>query len=148
MTNARHRAVIIGAGFGGLFAARWLRRAPVEVTIVDRTNHHLFQPLLYQVATGVLSEGDIAPPIRDVLRKQRNIRVLMGEVTDIDLAARELVLDTGGPDMHSLRQPDSSRGRVAVVLRPRRVRDLRTKPEDDRRRARAARADLRGLRAR
>jgi NADH:ubiquinone reductase (H+-translocating) len=96
MTNDRHRAVIIGAGFGGLFAARRLRRAPVEVTIVDRTNHHLFQPLLYQVATGVLSEGEIAPPVRDVLRKQRNIRVLLGEVTDIDLAARELVLDTIG----------------------------------------------------
>jgi len=96
MTNDRHRVVIIGAGFGGLFAARRLRSASVEVTIVDRTNHHLFQPLLYQVATGVLSEGEIAPPIRDVLRKQRNTRVLMGEVTDIDLAARELVLDTAG----------------------------------------------------
>src|ERR1700761_8681276 len=91
--TAPHRVVIVGCGFGGLFAARWLRRAPVEVTIVDRTNHHLFQPLLYQVATGVLSEGEIAPPIRDVLRKQRNTQVLMGDVTDIDLAARELVLD-------------------------------------------------------
>ena len=96
MTNDRHRVVIIGAGFGGLFAARRLRRAPVEVTIVDRTNHHLFQPLLYQVATGVLSEGEIAPPIRDVLRKQRNTRVLLGEVSAIDLAARELVLETVG----------------------------------------------------
>src|SRR6266581_2526706 len=96
MTNDPHRVVIIGAGFGGLFAARRLRRAPVEVTIVDRTNHHLFQPLLYQVATGVLSEGEIAPPIRDVLRKQRNTRVLLGEVTAIDLAAREIVLDTIG----------------------------------------------------
>jgi len=62
-----HRVVIIGSGFAGLFAAKALRRAPVEVVVVDRTNHHLFQPLLYQVATGVLSEGDIAPPIRDVL---------------------------------------------------------------------------------
>jgi NADH:ubiquinone reductase (H+-translocating) len=98
MTNHRHRVVIIGAGFGGLFAARRLRRGPVEVTIVDRTNHHLFQPLLYQVATGVLSEGEIAPPIRDVLRKQGNTRVLLGEVTDIDLAARDLVLDTVGEE--------------------------------------------------
>ena len=94
--TARHRVVIIGAGFGGLFAARALRRAPVEVTVVDRTNHHLFQPLLYQVATGVLSEGDIAPPIREALRRQRNTRVLLGEVVHIDLAARELMLDTIG----------------------------------------------------
>jgi NADH dehydrogenase len=93
---ARHRVVIIGAGFGGLFATRALRRAPVEVTVVDRTNHHLFQPLLYQVATGVLSEGDIAPPIREVLRNQRNARVLLGEVVDIDLEAREVVLETIG----------------------------------------------------
>ena len=69
-----HRVVIVGCGFAGLFAAKALRRAPVEVVVVDRTNHHLFQPLLYQVATGVLSEGDIAPPIRDVLRHQRNAR--------------------------------------------------------------------------
>lgn len=94
--TARHRVVIIGAGFGGLFAARALRWAPVEVTVVDRTNHHLFQPLLYQVATGVLSEGDIAPPIREVLRNQRNARVLLGEVVQIDLGAREVVLDTIG----------------------------------------------------
>jgi NADH dehydrogenase len=96
MTVDRHRVVIVGAGFGGLSAARALRRAPVEVMVVDRTNHHLFQPLLYQVATGVLSEGDVAPPIRDVLRHQRNTHVLLGEVVDIDLAGRELVLDTIG----------------------------------------------------
>ena len=68
---ATHRVVIVGSGFGGLFAAKALRRKPVSVTVIDRTNHHLFQPLLYQVATGVLSEGDIAPPTRDVLRHQR-----------------------------------------------------------------------------
>jgi len=94
--SSRHRVVILGAGFGGLFAARAVRRVPVDVTVVDRTNHHLFQPLLYQVATGVLSEGDIAPPIRDVLRNQRNARVLLGEVVDIDLAGREVVLETIG----------------------------------------------------
>jgi NADH:ubiquinone reductase (H+-translocating) len=93
---AQHRVVIIGAGFGGLFAARALRESPVAVTVIDRTNHHLFQPLLYQVATGILSEGDIAPPIRDVLRKQRNTSVLIGEVTDIDLAQRTVSLDTLG----------------------------------------------------
>ena len=94
--SQRHRVVIIGAGFGGLFAARALRRAPLDVTVVDRTNHHLFEPLLYQVATGLLSVGAIAPAIRDVLRRHKNTRVLLGEVTDIDLGARELRLDTGG----------------------------------------------------
>jgi NADH dehydrogenase len=95
-STARHRVGIIGAGFGGLFAARALRRSPVDVTVVDRTNHHLFQPLLYQVATGVLSEGDIAPPIRDVLRKHANTRVLLGDVVHIDLGGREVLLDTLG----------------------------------------------------
>jgi NADH dehydrogenase len=92
----RHSVVIVGAGFGGLFAARGLRRTAVDVTVVDRTNHHLFQPLLYQVATGVLSEGDIAPPTREVLRKFRNTRVLLGDVVHIDVGSREVVLDTVG----------------------------------------------------
>ncbi|HMD44997.1 MAG TPA: NAD(P)/FAD-dependent oxidoreductase [Acidimicrobiales bacterium] len=83
-----HRVVIIGSGFGGLFAAKTLRRAPVEVTLIDRTNHHLFQPLLYQVATGILSEGEIAPATRDVLRRYPNVNVVLAEVGDIDLAAR------------------------------------------------------------
>jgi NADH:quinone reductase (non-electrogenic) len=91
--DRRHRVAIVGAGFGGLFAARALRRADVEVTVIDRTNHHLFQPLLYQVATGILSEGEIAPPIRDILRRQPNARVLLGEVVDIDISARRLVVD-------------------------------------------------------
>jgi NADH dehydrogenase len=86
--SARHRVVVVGSGFGGLFATRRLRGAPVDVTVVDRTTHHLFQPLLYQVATGILSEGDVAPAIRDVLRRQRNARVLLGEVVDVDLEAR------------------------------------------------------------
>jgi NADH:ubiquinone reductase (H+-translocating) len=94
--TARHRVVIIGAGFGGLFAARALKRAAVDVTVLDRTNHHLFQPLLYQVATGVLSEGDIAPPTRDVLRKFKNTRVLLGNVVHIDVGSRDVVLDTIG----------------------------------------------------
>jgi NADH dehydrogenase len=91
-----HRVVIIGCGFAGLFAAKALRRAPVEVVVVDRTNHHLFQPLLYQVTTGVLSEGDIAPPIRDVLRRQRNTHVILGEVTDVDLDNKRIAVDTLG----------------------------------------------------
>jgi NADH dehydrogenase len=89
----RHRVAIIGAGFGGLFAARAFRRAEVEVTVIDRTNHHLFQPLLYQVATGILSEGEIAPPIRDILRRQANATVLLGEVVDIDVGSRLLTVD-------------------------------------------------------
>ncbi len=85
---APHRIVVVGGGFGGLFAARALKRAPVELTLVDRVNHHLFQPLLYQVATGILSEGEIAPPIRNVLRRQRNVRVELADVTGFDLEAR------------------------------------------------------------
>ena len=86
--DTRHHVVIIGSGFGGLFAAKALKRAPVRVTLIDRTNHHLFQPLLYQVATGILSEGQIAPPIRDVLRKHRALRVVLAEVNTIDPTAR------------------------------------------------------------
>jgi NADH dehydrogenase len=80
----RHRVLVIGGGFGGLFAAKFLRRAPVDVTLVDRTNHHLFQPLLYQVATAVLSEGAVAPPLRQVLRKHKNLQVVLANVTSID----------------------------------------------------------------
>ena len=87
--------VIIGGGFAGLDAARALRHAPVNVTLIDRRNHHVFQPLLYQVATAGLSPGDIASPIRWILRKQGNVRVLLGEVQSIDAAARRLALDHG-----------------------------------------------------
>jgi NADH dehydrogenase len=83
-----HRVVVVGSGFGGLFATKALRAAPVEVTMVARTTHHLFQPLLYQVATGILAAGEIAPATRDVLRLQRNARVLLGEVTTVDFEAR------------------------------------------------------------
>jgi NADH dehydrogenase len=88
-----HRVVVVGAGFGGLFATRSLRRADeVAVTVVERTNHHLFQPLLYQVATGILSEGEVAPAVRDVLRRQRNAEVVMGHVTGFDPSARTLAV--------------------------------------------------------
>jgi NADH dehydrogenase len=83
--TGRPRVVIVGGGFGGLFAAKFLKHAPVDVTLVDRTNHHLFQPLLYQVATGILSEGEVAPPIREVLRRHKNVRVEFGNVTGFDL---------------------------------------------------------------
>ena len=87
--------LIIGGGFGGLSAAKALRNAPVRVTVLDRHNHHLFQPLLYQVATATLSPGDIASPIRWILRKARNTRVLLGEVRAIDLTARHVTLEDG-----------------------------------------------------
>src|SRR5215213_5830306 len=86
--DARHRVVVIGTGFGGLFATRKLRKAPVDITVIGNTSHHLFQPLLYQVATGVLSQGEIAPATREILRKQGNAKVLLGTVTGIDVAAR------------------------------------------------------------
>src|SRR5699024_7759719 len=82
--------VIIGGGFAGLNLARSLRRAPVRITLIDRQNHHLFQPLLYQVATAALSATEIAGPIRDVLRKQQNATVLLGEVTEIDPDAQKI----------------------------------------------------------
>ena len=85
-----------GRGFGGLFAARALKRRPVRVTLIDRTNHHLFQPLLYQVATGILSEGQIAPAIRDVLRNYPHLRVILGEVEHIDVEARLVHVDEFG----------------------------------------------------
>jgi NADH:ubiquinone reductase (H+-translocating) len=89
------RVVIVGAGFAGLYAARALRRAPVEVTVVDRRNHHLFQPLLYQVAMAALNPSDIAAPIRRVLRKQRNARVLLAEAVGVDLARKSVILADG-----------------------------------------------------
>lgn len=82
---ARHRVVIIGSGFGGLFAAKALKRADVDVTIIARTSHHLFQPLLYQVATGILSDSEIAPSTREILKNQANATVLLGLVEDIDV---------------------------------------------------------------
>jgi NADH dehydrogenase len=87
-SGGRPRVVVIGSGFGGLFTARALAKAPVDITLVAKTTHHLFQPLLYQVATGILSEGEIAPPTREILRNQKNARVILGEVTDVDLTAR------------------------------------------------------------
>ncbi|MCV7409811.1 NADH dehydrogenase [Mycobacterium florentinum] len=84
---SRHRVVIIGSGFGGLNAAKALKRADVDVTLISKTTTHLFQPLLYQVATGILSEGEIAPATRLILQRQKNVRVLLGEVYDIDMTA-------------------------------------------------------------
>jgi NADH:ubiquinone reductase (H+-translocating) len=90
-----HRVIILGGGFGGLYAAKALKNAPVQVTVLDRRNFHLFQPLLYQVATGSLSPGEIASPLRSVLRRQKNTQVLLGEAIDLDAEHRRVILDDG-----------------------------------------------------
>src|SRR5437016_11457913 len=91
----KSHVVIVGGGFGGLCAAQALNHTDLQITLVDRRNHHLFQPLLYQVATAGLSPGDVAYPIRAILRKQKNVRVLLAEVVSIDARARVLGLKDG-----------------------------------------------------
>ncbi len=103
----RHRVVIVGGGFGGLAAARFLGYVPVDVTLVDRRNHHLFQPLLYQLATGMLSPGQIAMPIRHILRKAKNVRVELAEVTGFDLD-RSLVQATAAVTQRAFEIPYDS----------------------------------------
>ncbi len=97
MAEKTPEVVIVGGGFGGLYAAQSLRDAPVNVTLVDRRNFHLFQPLLYQVATGGLSPANISAPLRDILKRQRNVRVLLGDVTSIDVAGKRVMLRDGEP---------------------------------------------------
>ncbi|HET7736864.1 MAG TPA: FAD-dependent oxidoreductase, partial [Nocardioidaceae bacterium] len=96
MNDTRHKVVVIGSGFGGLFATKSLKRADADVTLIAKTTHHLFQPLLYQVATGILSQGEIAPPTREILADQDNARVILGNVTDIDLANRVVTSNISG----------------------------------------------------
>jgi len=154
---SRHHVVIIGSGFGGLFATQKLKRADVEITLISRTSHHLFQPLLYQVATGVLSTGEIAPTTREVLRRQRNVTTLLGDVTDIDLTTKvvtsqvlgratktsydSLILATGagqsyfGNDHFSNFAPGMKSIDDALELRARifgafEIAELQTDPED------------------
>ncbi len=93
--SGKSKVIIIGGGFGGLSAAQALKSAPVDVTLIDRRNYHLFQPLLYQVATGSLSPGEVAAPLRGVLGRQKNTRVLLGEVEDIDPVAKRVLLADG-----------------------------------------------------
>src|SRR5437667_8151351 len=93
--SGKSNVVIIGGGFGGLSAAQALKSAPVDVTLMDRRNYHLFQPLLYQVATGSLSPGEIAAPLRGVLSRQKNTRVLLGDVLDIDPVSKQVMLADG-----------------------------------------------------
>src|SRR5439155_20716174 len=102
----RHRVVVVGGGFGGLNATRALADADVDITLVDRTNHHLFQPLLYQVAAGILSPGLIAPALRGILKEQRNARTVLADVYDLDLDAK--VVRAHGPDGGELELPYDS----------------------------------------
>ena len=102
-TSSSHHVVVVGGGFGGLQAVRKLRRAPVDITLIDRRNFHLFQPLVYQVATGALSPSEIASPLRGIFKRDKNVRVLLGEVTGFDLAKRHVLVD---------RLPDGSNARA------------------------------------
>jgi NADH:ubiquinone reductase (H+-translocating) len=95
MTTKTPLVVIVGGGFGGLAAAKGLKRSPVEILLIDRSNHHVFQPLLYQVATAVLAPGQIASPIRSLLAEQANTSVILGDVTGVDAAARQVIVDAG-----------------------------------------------------
>lgn len=95
----RHKVVVVGSGFGGLFGTKALRRSDADVTMIAKTTHHLFQPLLYQVATGILSEGEIAPPTREVLARQKNATVLLGDVTGIDLTAKTVTSHVLGREL-------------------------------------------------
>ena len=102
MSHRRHNVTIVGAGFSGLQVAQALRKSDAAITIVDRSNHHLFQPLLYQVATGGLSPADISAPIRSLVAKNSNTRVILAEVTDIDAKRRRLVSTSGLIDYDTL----------------------------------------------
>src|SRR6202790_570040 len=95
MTTQAPLVVIVGGGFGGLAAAKGLKRSPVNILLIDRSNHHVFQPLLYQVATSVLAPGQIASPLRGLLADQENTSVMLGNVTGIDPASRHVIVDSG-----------------------------------------------------
>ena len=111
------RVVIVGGGFGGFYAARALAKAPVQITLVDRRNYHLFRPMLYQVATGLLSADEIAPPLRVVFSGQKNVDVVLSEVTGVDTVNRRVLLQV----RPALRLPDSGDGHPRKLFRPRRM---------------------------
>ena len=145
---SRPRVLVIGCGFGGIEAVRALSKATVEITLVDRTNHHLFQPLLYQVATAGLSAPAVSAPIRHVLRRQMkrgNLTILKAEVQAIDVAGRSVTRRRRRA--HRLGPPDRRRRRHPQLLRPRRMGGARPGPEDAGRRLRHPRPRHRRLRA-
>ena len=144
--GSRHRVVIVGGGFGGLYAARALRRAPAAVTLIDRQNHHVFSPLLYQVATAQLAPGEIAQPLRSLLRNQSNTQVLLGEAVDLDPAGHTVALADGAIDPYdSLDRRDRH---ATQLVRPCGLGTPRTRSQDHRRRPGDPTADPAGLRAR
>ena len=145
--DQRHRVVVVGGGFGGLFATRALGWSPVDVTLVDRQPHHLFQPMLYQVATGIVSEGEVAPPLRHILRYQENAAVLLAEVTGFDLPAARREgrsARTASPISIPYDSLIVAAGARRLVLRPRRAGGARARHEDAGRRAPAAEAAAAG----
>ena len=121
----RHRVVVIGSGFGGLFAAQALKRADCDVTLISRTTTHLFQPLLYQVATGILSMGEIAPATREILRRQKNATCCSAGHRHRPGRPHRHLAGCARAVGHALRQPDRGRGRGTVLLRQRPVRRVR-----------------------
>jgi NADH dehydrogenase len=106
MMTQKHRVVVVGAGFGGLFATKTLRRAPASVTLINGTTYHLFEPLLYQVAAGILSEGEVALPIREIFRDHDNLDIKLGWVTDVDVAEKTVLVSA--PDGRERRVPYDS----------------------------------------
>src|SRR3954463_2597249 len=98
MSSDRHRVVVVGGGFGGLQAAKHLARAPVDLTLVDRRNFHMFQPLSYQLATGALTPGEVCYPLRAIFKRRRNVRVLLAAVSGFDLDSREVHVKPGAGD--------------------------------------------------
>ncbi len=147
--QVRHRVVIVGAGFGGLYAARTLKRAPADVTMINGTNPHVFEPLIYQVAAGILSPGEVAVPVREVVRRQKNTEFVLGTVTDVDPAARNVTMPAS--DGASTYQVDYdtlivAAGATQSYFGHDEYANLRPGPEDGRRRARDPRTGVQRVR--
>ena len=131
-TRTRPKVVVVGGGFGGVNVSRVLAKSDIDLTIIDRTNHHLFQPLLYQVATGILPEGLIAPALRRVVQKQKNTKVVLGDVVDLDLKARTVSAARAGRSTNNaaVRHLGGGGWCNPCVFRARRLGGIRARNED------------------